>query len=254
MKTILITGALGWTATAIIQRLKQNNARLIGVDLPDVPLSPDITPYFDTLIRGDIADFQQVDRAMQGVDAVVHLAVALGNAYGTPDLPFATNVKGTYNVFEAARQHAIEKVILMSSAPVHLFPLDKRPFRAGTDWQSSSDGDYLYDLTKRLQEEIARDFCQTFGMNSIVLRAGHIVDGRAEKDPKGSPLSEVVYCRGGWVCRYDLATACAQALHQTLPGYNAYHVIGAWQARDMFEVEKTEQALGFQFQTRFEAY
>ena len=64
------------------------------------------------------------------------------------------------------------------------------------DWRSSEEDSPLYDLTKRLQEEIARDYCETHGMTTIVLRAGHIVDGRSEKDLKGRSLSTLTYCRG----------------------------------------------------------
>src|SRR5690242_1456625 len=79
--------------------------------------------------------------------------------------------------FGAARLHAGRRVVLMSSASVHL-PHDRpRKVRATADWTSASGEDHLYDLTKRIQEEIARDFCWTFGMDAVVLRAGHIVDG-----------------------------------------------------------------------------
>ncbi|MCI0711120.1 MAG: hypothetical protein L0154_13265 [Chloroflexi bacterium] len=44
--------------------------------------------------------------------------------------------------------------------------------RATNDLPTSPDGDHLYDLTKRLQEQIGKDYAATFGMNVITLRAG----------------------------------------------------------------------------------
>jgi uronate dehydrogenase len=185
----------------------------------------------------------------------VHLAIADQKAdYQSSDVPFSVNVKGTYNVFEAARLHGLSKIVVMSSAPVHLpFGTDKQT-DAHSDWKSSSGDDHLYDLTKRLQETIAMDFCDTFAMNAVVLRAGHIVDGRKQVDPRGRPLSEVDYCRGGWVCRYDLADTCLKALELRRPGYSTYSAIGSEQARKPFDIDRTERELGVSFKPRSEQY
>jgi len=122
------------------------------------------------------------------------------------------------------------------------------------DWRSSPDSDHLYDLTKRLQEEIAKDFADTLGMTTVVLRAGHVVDGREEVDPQGRPLRSIDYCRGGWVSRYDLASACLKALELRRAGYSMYHVIGSTEAYGPFDVAMTEQELGLTFESRFEEY
>ena len=254
---VLITGAAGWTATAIIQTLSQARYEIIGFDLSKVGYENDATPLVSEKIVGDVSDFNSVKAAVEAtqVKAIIHLAVAVGpDDYQTPDLPFAVNVKGTYNVFEAARQSGLQNIILLSSATVHLPHKGPHIWNAHTDWKSSANGDHLYDLTKRLQEEIAKDFCDTFEMQAIVLRAGHIVDGRQGVDPKGRNLANVTYCRGGWVCRYDLAQACLKALTFNSTGYTAYHIIGAKQARSHFDIDRTERELGLQFETRFENY
>jgi len=186
------------------------------------------------------------------VMAVVHLAIAVGEGdYAQPETPFRTNVLGTYNVFEAARRNNIRRVVLISSAPVHLPP---ETIDSSTAWKSDSGEDHLYDLTKRLQEGIARDYAETFDMDAIVLRAGHIVDAREGRDPRGRSLEELHYCRGGWVCRHDLAAAVEQALEAPLRGFQLYNIIGTGSARGRFEVEHAETQLGFTIQERFERY
>ncbi len=100
-----------------------------------------------------------------------------------------------------------------------------------SEWHSSSGDDHLYDLTKRLQEEVARDFCATFAMTAVVLRAGHLVDGVQGVDAHGRPLAELRYARGGWLCHHDLARACLQALRFPRAGYHAFHVVGSRAAR-----------------------
>lgn len=252
---VLITGAFGWTAASIVQTIKQAGHHAIAFDLPTACCEAQIRKLFDQTFLGNVATLNEVERAVQASDAIIHLAVAVGKrAYRNSDLPFAVNVKGTYNVFEAARRHSIEKIVLMSSAAVHL-PLEAgEKMSALSDWKSSPGDDHLYDLSKRLQEEIARDFCQTHRMNVVTLRAGHIVDGRQEVDPHGQPLSQVTYCRGGWVCRYDLARACVKALALESNGYEAFHVIGSWPARAHFDVARTENELELVCEIQFERY
>ena len=250
---IFVTGALGWTARAILQELHSRGHSLIGLDLPGIDVSHDVSRLFARLERGDVADQNMVKRAMQGCEAVVHLAVAVGEEdYKNSVIPIQTNVHGTYNVFEQARLNRVHTVVLMSSAPVHL--PTSNPVRATEDLPTSPEGDHLYDLTKRLQEQIGKDYAATFGMNVITLRAGHIVDGLRQLTPGGKPLNEVSYCRGGWVCRYDLAQAVANAIDYDNTGYDAFHVIGDMRAYEIFDVQRTVETLGVHFSVDFANY
>ena len=149
------------------------------------------------------------------------------------------------------RANNIGKVILIGSAAVHLPRVGKSADEAKR--RSSNDADYLYDLTKRLQETIAQDFCETFEMTATALRAGHIVDGRENADPKGASLSELEYARGGWVCRYDLAAACLKAPERSETGFQVFHIIGSNGARTRFDVERAEQELGFKIAVALQA-
>ena len=88
-------------------------------------------------------------------------------------------------------------------------------------------------------------------MRAIALRSGHIVDGRARVDPHGTPLSELEYCRGGWICRYDLARVVVAALACDADGYDAFHVIGSRDARERFDVDRTEEVLGVRIREDF---
>jgi uronate dehydrogenase len=251
---VLVTGAFGWTAESIIQALHAAGHKVIGFDLPEAECPPHIEPLLEKVHRGDVGVLAGLYIALNELDAVIHLAVATGRMdYQTPTKPFETNVRGTYDVFEAARQQGVKRVILASSAPVHLMSELGTGFHAVTDYRSSPDKDHLYDLTKRLQEEIAKDFCATYGMSCVTLRFGHIVDSRQGVDAKGVPLKDLTYAKGGWVCRYDVADACLHALTFEQPGYHAFHVIGAKQARQHFDLERTEQIFGFVPKTAFDA-
>ena len=243
---VLVTGGAGWTAAAIVAELAQAGHRPVLFDRVP-PAGP--PARCETRI-GDVSDYASVEAALAGTQAAVHLAVATGDgAYNEPRLPFATNVRGTYNLFEAAHRAGVHRLVLMSGAPVHL-----EPGAADGAWRSHPGDDHLYDLTKRLQEEIARDFCAARGMTAVALRAGHIVDGRAGLDPKGRALETLDYCKGGWVCRYDLARACRLALEADLRGFVALPVVGALPGYGRFGVAETERVLGFRLESDFAGF
>lgn len=248
---VLVTGAFGWTAKAIIEALVDAHHHVVALDLPNKTSHMD-TDVFEAIHLGSVEDYDLVMEATQNADAIVHLAVAVGDVYDTPQMPFDINVQGTANLFEAARQHSIKRVIVMSSAGVHLQRSDR--ISALDDCLQSPEGDFMYDMTKCLQENICRYYGQTFDLTAIVLRAGHIVDGRSNLDPKGRALETIMYCRGGWVCCYDLANSVIAALSYDKTGYDAFHVIGAIGAEKRFDIERTERNLGIRPQSRFEDY
>ncbi len=252
---VLVTGAFGNVARLVVSTLRSAGHGTVGLDLPGVTCPDQTRAVLDDVRLGSVEDLDRVVHATRGVDAVVHLAVAGGeDAYEHPDVPFDVNVKGTYNVFEASRQNGVGKIVHMSSAAVHVPCEDGEKISTTENWRSSAKDNPLYDLTKRLQEEIAKDYCETHGMNAVVLRAGHVVDGKSQTDQKGRPLSELEYCRGGWVCRYDLANACLRGLEFGKRGYHAFHVVGSEGARERFDVDRTEDELGLVLQRRFEQY
>ena len=164
------------------------------------------------ILHGDVADFGSVDRALDGMDALVHAAVYFSGApgaYGVDDeLPFLVNLKGLWNVLEAARIRRIRRVVhiglLPGGAPGRgLLPAPKcaRP-DAG-----------LYSVTKRLQEEMCRQYHDAFGMSIVVLRPCSIVDLRKGIDKQGARLQPGSW-NLSWVCRHDLAQACRLALEK----------------------------------------
>ena len=187
-------------------------------------------------------NFDEIESAMRGMDAVIHLAV---NTIDPRDdkLTFETNVFGTYNVLRGALRSRVGKTLIASSAPVH------------TDGGLCSPGeDFAYDLTKTLQETIARQFAQTYAMPVLALRLGHIVDGKRETDLHGAALADLAYCRGGWVCQYDVARAFAAAIETDFTGYHLLHVIGSYQAASRFDLSAAKELIGFECGEKFLGY
>jgi len=222
---ILITGGRGKTARPIAEALRPGH-NLTLFDIGD-----------------DICDYEAISNAARGMDAVIHLAVNTADP-GDAALSFRTNVYGTYNVLRAAQENHVRKVLLASSAPVHLPPGNS----------CSPDGDFTYDLTKHLQEAMSQHFAQTYAMNILALRLGHIVDGKAKTDLHGVPLTSVAYCRGGWVCRYDVARAFRSAIEADFTGFHLIDIIGSHQAAARFDLSAAKELIGFECAEQFLGY
>lgn len=134
----------------------------------------------------------------------------------------------------------------MSEAAVHVASAPGDRLDPIRDWRNDPGPVHLHDLTKRLQEEIAKDFCATHGMSSV--------DGRAGVDMDGVPLSTADYARGGRVCRYDLARARERAIADRGTGYRALHAVGSREGEERFGTARTERKLGFAFAPRFDRF
>ena len=104
---ILITGASGAVGTVLVKGLRDRYS-LRGFDR--VPMDE-----LDDMVVGELTDFGAVARATQDMEAVVHLA---GNPLGSAPWEeiLNSNIIGTYNLFEAARQSGVRRVVFASRA------------------------------------------------------------------------------------------------------------------------------------------
>ncbi|MEM7020506.1 MAG: NAD(P)-dependent oxidoreductase, partial [Pseudomonadota bacterium] len=185
---ILITGGSAPIAESIIHRLLSQDHEIVVFDIQQNLALPEAV----TFIRGDIRDFDAVANAGRGCDTGLHL-VALAGSSKSEDI-INVNVSGAYAFFIAARKNHFSTAVLASSAPVHL-----PPDNSDDDLllRTSNDSDHVYDLTKSLQEVMARDFF-AHGLPVTCLRFGHIVDGSTNTNLDDEmPLAEFDYCRGG---------------------------------------------------------
>jgi nucleoside-diphosphate-sugar epimerase len=116
-KTFLITGGAGFLGINLARYLLAKGQRVVSLDI-----APFDYPERDrvTLHTGDIRDRAAVDKAMHGVDIVVHTAAAL--PLYTPEDIFSTDIEGTRNILESAKQHSADRVIHISSTAVYGVP------------------------------------------------------------------------------------------------------------------------------------
>ena len=115
---VLITGGAGFLGINLVRYLLDRGYRVTSLDVAPF----DYADCRDriTEIRGDIRDKAAVARAMQGVDQVVHCAAAL--PLYTPEDIRSTDLDGTRNVLEAARDAGVERTVHVSSTAVYGIP------------------------------------------------------------------------------------------------------------------------------------
>ena len=116
-KMYLVTGGSGFLGINLIRYLLDRGHRVVSLDI-----APFDYPERDrvTIIDGDIRDRATVDKAMEGVEIVVHTAAALP-LYTVEDI-FSTDVDGTRNVMDSALAHGVDRSIMISSTAVYGVP------------------------------------------------------------------------------------------------------------------------------------
>jgi nucleoside-diphosphate-sugar epimerase len=121
MKTVLITGGAGSLGQELVLRLSRLGHRVRAFDLPVCDFSPLKGLSGVEVLKGDVGDVDRVQRAVEGVDAVVHLAALLPPASERDrDATMAVNAGGTENIVRALEpENPDAHVILASSVCVY---------------------------------------------------------------------------------------------------------------------------------------
>lgn len=173
-RRILLTGAAGHIGRGFFAATRDRYGFRRGDRAPVPPETLKSSgDHEHEVIQFDIADLSACQRACAGIDTVVHLAAdANPNAdfYGSL---FENNIRGTYNIFRAAKDQGCQRVIFASSAwVVGGYPRDVQlapdaPLRPVN----------LYGVSKCFGEAVAAYFAQAEGLSSIVVRIGAYDDG-----------------------------------------------------------------------------
>jgi UDP-glucose 4-epimerase len=138
------------------------------------------------LIKGDVRDFDLLERIIRDVDVVFHLAaqIHVDRSYVEPRLTYEINVMGTQNVLEVARVYDVKKVIHASTSEVYgsaqYVPIDeKHPL----------DAPHPYGASKIASDRMCNAYTITYGMNIAIPRFFNIFGPRQRDIGYGGVIS-----------------------------------------------------------------
>lgn len=168
---VLITGASGNLGRVLAPALVEAGHEPVMMDNRTVETS-------HRFIKGDITNKEDVFHAVKGVDAIVHAAALHGihlSKYSRDDF-WKLNVEGTYNVFEAAKEHGIKKVLLCSTMGVYGEGIQQPhdDFAVAIEDLPLKPNDF-YGQSKKLCEEMAEFYSRRHGIHTIAYRLGMFV-------------------------------------------------------------------------------
>jgi nucleoside-diphosphate-sugar epimerase len=164
---LVLTGFAGYLGARLAQALVDQGFAVTGVDRtePDFPL-----PARCRFIKADLSEVGLLREAIRGADLIVHSAsIHPWKEYLETDY-WDANVRGTWCLYRAAAAEGIRRIVLTSSLAAGSMNVPKNVCRWGIteeDWFPLAD---LYSLTKHTQEEIAKLFVDSDGIQSIALR------------------------------------------------------------------------------------
>lgn len=172
--TVLVTGADGFIGSHLVETLVRQGHKVRAFVLYNSfnswgwldHCAPDIKGQFE-VVSGDVRDPYGVKRALTGCDSVLHLAslIAIPFSYHSPDTYVDTNVKGTLNVLQAARELGVRRVVHTSTSEVY----GTAKFVPITE-QHPLQGQSPYSATKIAADQLAYSFYASFGVPVVIAR------------------------------------------------------------------------------------
>ncbi|MFC8918203.1 NAD-dependent epimerase/dehydratase family protein [Streptomyces sp. NPDC057116] len=231
-RTVLLTGAAGGLGTLMRGLLPAYGYELRLFDVTPIEGEPDA-------VTADLADREALREAVRGVDAIIHLA---GISLEAPfEKILRANIEGTYNLYEAARQEGVRRIVFASSN--HAVGFTPRP-REGDPLipvGAAHRPDTYYGLSKCFGEDLAQLHWDLHGTETVSVRIGSCF-----MEPTSVRMLSV------WLSPGD----CARLFHAALTAEDVGHTVvhGSSANTRLWWDLSTARALGYEPQDDSEQY
>jgi UDP-glucose 4-epimerase len=228
--TVLVTGAGGFIGRTVVRMLAHNGYRVKAVVHRTNGQEPFAGLENVSVEMADILRVHELDRAMTGVDAVLHFAALVDSSRSSQELR-RVNVEGTRNVWSCASAHGVKRAILCSSAAV--YGLLQRHGEM-IDESSPAKAIEPYGRSKLMAEEEALNLGASARIHTSVIRPVATF-GPGEHTPFGKKLrdamvSKVLFAGGFQNKRFtfvhvdDVAAASIHLLNADTPSGEVFNV------------------------------
>jgi CDP-glucose 4,6-dehydratase len=180
-RRVLVTGATGMLGSWLCEELVQRGAFVVAMVRDDDPQSRFYTASVAkrcTVLRGNLVHIDHCMRAMNdhNVEVVFHLAAQtiVGAALRDPLDCFESNIRGTYNLLEAARRlTGLAQTVVVASSDKAYGESEILPYTEAMPLR----GRHPYDVSKSCTDLLSDTYAHTYGMNVTVARCGNIYGG-----------------------------------------------------------------------------
>ena len=162
MSRILLTGAAGMLGKVLREKLAGYCSTLRLSDIAQMEPAKD----GEEVVQCDLSDLDSVLKLVEGCDFIIHLGGA--STENTFANILSANIQGTYNIYEAARQKGVSRILFASSN--HTIGFHERTTRL--DANSPFRPDSLYGVSKCFGENLARYYYDKFNIETVNVRIG----------------------------------------------------------------------------------
>lgn len=252
-KKILVTGAAGLIGRHIVPLLAETFDLILtdrsSGEIDGKPVHP-----------LDITDYAAVAEATKGIDAILHLAIVSVRNFVT-DIPkfdadegeeylvfnqvaIDVNMRGTYNIFEAARQNGVARVVFGSSLTILIGQPSYESFRDDLPRRPSN----FYAVTKMFCEDLAEFFHRRHGVEAVALRLGTPFPQPWE--PKSLNWLRIEPGRRTFISFRDLAGALTAGINAPWKRY-APCTVTSHAPGLLFDLQTAKEVIGWQPQDHF---
>jgi nucleoside-diphosphate-sugar epimerase len=233
---VLVTGAAGRIGRAVSAELVARGHRVRGFDR--VP-----SPALGDAVVGDVANPDDLARALDGMDTAVHLAATPDEAdFLTRLLP--NNVVGLYHVLEAARHARLARLVLVSSGQLYRGHDGPLPITPATPTSPRN----WYALTKVLTEAAGHVYAHAHDLNVVVIRPGWV-----PRDPAhAAELAASAHGKDSYLSPGDAGRGFAAAVEaEGLPRYTVVQVTSRPLGVTRYDLGPARALLGYEPRDRW---
>ncbi len=226
MKSVLVTGGSGKLGRFVVQRLRTSGWNVISADRVTHPDKSVTQVLVELREAGQVLDLVTgVNERINKLDAIVHLAAIPAPGIFSDLRTIENNFNSTINVFTAAKNAGVKKVVFASSETVLGLPFDVPPPYLPVDEEYQPRPESFYSLSKYLEETAAEQFCRWDDSLSIIgLRFSNVID--PSEYPGFEDFQDDAMKRKWNLWAYidgrDGAQAVERALDYREPGFEAF--------------------------------
>lgn len=202
MKKLVLTGAAGRLGSYLREPLTQMCDELVSTDIVD-----DIGKLYpgETYKQGDLASMEDMMRVLEGAEMVVHMGAYADE--GPFEKLLGPNFVGAYNIWEAAYQHGLRRVVYASS--IHAVGMHAKNDFIGTDVPHRPDT--FYGLAKCFAEDLGSMYWDKRGLESVHMR---ILSCAQVNNPRSL---------GSWLSYDDLIQLVQRSIDTPVTGFSVVY-------------------------------